>query len=183
MRQTAFLYYLDSCFAPVVLLLLTLYAFSTGSSGWLVAVAPGWLAWSFVEYAIHRFVYHRLPMFEPLHDAHHREPKVLIGTPPGLGTVLILLVIMLPLSVLGLAAALGGTIGVLGGYAVYQTAHHAVHFWKARHGTFLYALRLHHMRHHARKDCNFGVSTSLWDHVFGTAMVLRPRMAAEDTGK
>ena len=180
MRQSALVYYFDSCIAPLAVLVLIVYAALHADPLWLAFLVPGLLGWTFVEYLIHRYIYHHVPGYVGLHDAHHKEPTALIGSPPGSGTILILIVVMLPLSYIGEAVGLGFGTGFLAGYALYQTAHHAVHFWKARHGSFLYRLRLHHMRHHyGKEEGNFGVSTPLWDHVFGTLLQRRGRQAAE----
>lgn len=47
----------------------------------IVALLAGWLAWTGIEYALHRWVLHRLPPFKRLHEAHHARPTAYIGTP------------------------------------------------------------------------------------------------------
>jgi hypothetical protein len=56
---------------------------------WLLAAAVGAMFWSLAEYVLHRFVLHQIAPFAAMHDAHHRAPPALIGTPTWLfGTAL-----------------------------------------------------------------------------------------------
>ena len=58
--------------------------------------------------------------------------------------------------------------GFLAGYVGYDTLHYVVHIRPAR-ARWLAVLQRNHMRHHfERHDRRFGVSTTLWDHVFRT---------------
>jgi sterol desaturase/sphingolipid hydroxylase (fatty acid hydroxylase superfamily) len=149
----------------------------------LLAVVAGVIGWTLVEYAIHRSIYHRVQPFQGYHDAHHDDPKALIGAPSVIGIVIIFAVVFLPLLPLGLPVACGGVSGFILGYFAYMMVHHASHHWDIRPGTHLYALRRHHARHHYAHDLgNFGVSTSFWDHVFGTALE-RPRRGEEPAAK
>src|SRR6266550_163399 len=57
--------------------------------------------------------------------------------------------------------------GVLVAYAWYLFVHHCAH-----HGPDKLPLPLlkHHQSHHRFASRNYGVSTTLWDHVFGTML-------------
>jgi hypothetical protein len=56
----------------------------------LVALALlGLVAWTLLEYALHRFVLHGLQPFRTWHAEHHRRPRALIGTPTILSATLI----------------------------------------------------------------------------------------------
>src|SRR4030088_1420213 len=63
----------------------------------------------------------------------------------------------------------GGTFvaGALVAYAWYLFVHHCAH-----HGPDKLPLPLlkHHQSHHRFATRNYGVSTALWDHVFGTML-------------
>ena len=63
--------------------------------------------------------------------------------------------------------------GYVIGYVCYDLTHYMLHHvqFKAGIGKFL---RNHHMRHHTEWDSRFGVSTPLWDHVFGTEPPKKP---------
>ena len=58
--------------------------------------------------------------------------------------------------------------GFVAGYLAYDMTHYAVHHFRSRSKLFL-RLKAHHMNHHHNKQGRkFGVSTTLWDHVFRT---------------
>jgi sterol desaturase/sphingolipid hydroxylase (fatty acid hydroxylase superfamily) len=57
--------------------------------------------------------------------------------------------------------------GFLMGYYLYSLMHYSIHRYKAP--KFLRPLWEHHHRHHhLSEDKAFGVSSTLWDHVFNT---------------
>jgi sterol desaturase/sphingolipid hydroxylase (fatty acid hydroxylase superfamily) len=140
----------------------------------LAAVLTGWLFFTFIEYAIHRWGYHGPD--SPLtyvHRFHHSDGDVLVGAPFFYPLVIISVVIALAqlLVPFAIVAVFAGTV-----LLVYegQTMIHAVaHAWPGarglRAGRTLKRLRRHHMIHHAGDgNVNFGMSTALWDRLFGT---------------
>ena len=150
-----------------------------GPPEWLASFAAGLFAWTFVEYIVHRWVFHAVPYFEKLHDAHHEEPLALIGTPSFASSGLILAGFFLaPLAFTGALFASGFASGALTGYAGYMAVHHAVHHMQPRPGSLLYRARLRHMAHHYHgAHGNYGVTTGLWDALFGTVVEARRRAA------
>lgn len=171
-------YFADFLLAPLLIGYLALSASVphtiAGIGAWFGWVAGGFAVWTLVEYGVHRFVYHRVPYFREIHDAHHAMPNALIGAPPVVGLALILLVFYLPATGFGPVAAGAFTIGALVGYLAYMVLHHAAHHGHVRPGSWLYHARRHHgQHHHASDEGNFGITTSVWDHVFGTALTPR----------
>ena len=145
---------------------------------WLAAFAVGVVIWTLVEYVVHRWVYHRVAFFERFHDAHHDDPVGLIGAPSFLTIALILSLFLAPLPVVGVVIACGLAAGALAGYTAYVVVHHASHHFEPKPGSFLYRARLRHMAHHYQATPgNYGVSTSVWDRVFGTDLQKRIRPA------
>jgi sterol desaturase/sphingolipid hydroxylase (fatty acid hydroxylase superfamily) len=137
----------------------------------VAAVLAGLVAWTLVEYLMHRFVYHHAPIIRDLHEVHHREPLSYEGTPPLLSVLLIGLFIYAPLLPFGSSFAGGATVGMLIGYVTYMGVHHALHHLSPRPGSFLYILWKGHARHHyARMAGNYGVTSNVWDRLFGTAL-------------
>jgi sterol desaturase/sphingolipid hydroxylase (fatty acid hydroxylase superfamily) len=63
----------------------------------------------------------------------------------------------------------GGALvaGVLIAYAWYLFVHHCAHH---RPDKLPFPLLKHHQSHHKFATRNYGVSTTLWDHVFGTVL-------------
>jgi sterol desaturase/sphingolipid hydroxylase (fatty acid hydroxylase superfamily) len=158
--------------AVVYLLWITLLHISLAGFGeWLVALAIGVIVWTFIEYLIHRWVYHAIPYIRDYHEAHHDKPNDYIGAPAGTSLILIFLCIYWPLLQVGFIWASGVTVGVLLGYYAYMAVHHGSHHWPAKAGSYFYELRLRHIRHHHKDTGNYGVTTLIWDHVFGTAIV------------
>jgi sterol desaturase/sphingolipid hydroxylase (fatty acid hydroxylase superfamily) len=126
----------------------------------------GLLTSSFVEYAIHGWMAHRFATFvTPLHHVHHRDPSAVFA----LGAWLPALA---PIFIIAATDARGWTIfyaGVLAGFAAYEVVHYRIHFCAPvfRAET---RMRTRHLIHHycAPAIC-FGVTTALWDRVFGTS--------------
>ena len=142
-----------------------------GAALWCLA---GLALWTFIEYWVHRTLFHHAPILREMHGAHHRQPELLAGSPPAI----------LPLALIALAFALFGAFGpaifapiqtgLLTGYLFYSFMHYAAHHVRSRRLHYLVALKHWHMRHHfGPQDKNFGVTTAFWDHVFGTALDTR----------
>jgi sterol desaturase/sphingolipid hydroxylase (fatty acid hydroxylase superfamily) len=141
--------------------------------GWF---ALGWLAWTFLEYLLHRFLFH-MPAHTPeqkfrsfmVHGYHHEFPndKLRLVAPPLMSWPLALVVGTLYHYLVGpnMWIMFAGTAT---GYVAYDWIHYYTHHarpsWPL--GKFL---RRYHMKHHF-KDGNawYGVSSPLWDYVFGT---------------
>jgi sterol desaturase/sphingolipid hydroxylase (fatty acid hydroxylase superfamily) len=81
---------------------------------------------------------------------------------------------------LGFNVADGLTVGVMFGYWWYGVVHHIIHHHaNSPSPSYFNDLRAWHMRHHfSPKGGNFGVTTHLWDHVFGTAIRVRDKALA-----
>ena len=180
MRLSKLSYYSDFVLYPVVLITLTAFDFNHlfRASGveWLFAVAAGLLLWTLLEYALHRIALHRMVYFSPMHGLHHASPLDFIGTPTWVSVSVLISVIFVPTWIfLGFNTADGLTVGVMLGYWWYGVVHHVIHHRTgATSPSYFNDLRAWHMRHHySPKAGNFGVSTPLWDYVFGTAITAR----------
>jgi sterol desaturase/sphingolipid hydroxylase (fatty acid hydroxylase superfamily) len=177
MQLNKFSYYSDFVVYPTVVTGLTAVNFSYfnghNSRDWIVTCVAGLILWTLLEYALHRIALHRMPVFSPMHSLHHGAPLDLIGTPSWISVTVWVSVILLPLWWLtSFNVANGLTVGVMIGYWWYGYVHHVIHHHtRKRTSAYFSELRAWHMRHHhSPKRGNFGVTTSLWDHVFGTAI-------------
>lgn len=127
----------------------------------LTLLLLGVLAGTFVEYVVHRWLLHRLmPAF---HAIHHNAPD---DTRPGIGdlAVLVAAAIVAATSMWFWSGAFA--VGVVLWYNAYAALHLSFH-----HGASLTGppcLQTRHDDHHKYYDCNYGVVTPLWDHLFGT---------------
>jgi len=156
-----------------------------GAAGHPWSVVPGFAAglilWTIAEYLLHRFIFHftpRTPLQERvsflMHGVHHAQPRVktrlvmplMVSVPLALLFYLLFSVVV---SYSMGARWLTGTLfaGFVIGYVCYDLTHYALHNVQFKGGIGK-LLRTHHMRHHTEWDSRFGVSTPLWDHVFGT---------------
>lgn len=132
-----------------------------------LGVAIGIVAWTFLEYAAHRWVLHAFTgrTYDFVHGGHHREPhnvrRAIVPLTHSLAVVAILH------GVAAYANAWSYLAGLLLGYAIFEIVHAALHT-KARR--FLgRGLRRHHARHHFVDEKGaFGVTTRFWDWVFRT---------------
>lgn len=137
----------------------------------LAAWALGGLAyWTLIEYGVHRFVLHQVPPFRAMHELHHLHPRDYIGTPTFVTLPLFAALAFLPawwLTNIWIASAL--TLGVLLGYLIYSVTHHAAHHWRSSSYWMKRRKQLHGLHHQFGHTRHFGVTTSLWDHVFRSA--------------
>jgi sterol desaturase/sphingolipid hydroxylase (fatty acid hydroxylase superfamily) len=127
----------------------------------------GLLSWTLLEYAIHAWVGHCLAATAPTHAVHHYDPHRVFTIHA-----------WIPLAIVwvGGVVRFGGTpwmiylSAVLAGFALYEGLHYRIHF--ARPLSSLESnLRNRHLMHHryAPGTC-FGVTSALWDLIFGTEL-------------
>lgn len=142
----------------------------------LVAYAvAGFLSWTLLEFLLHRYVYHLWTSFlTEGHALHHDKPRALIGVPWYLTTIA--LVAVFELLVIPLRPASTGVFMGFNwlGYILYCVAHHGSHHWSFKNA-WLKKMKRHHLLHHAHPEYNWGFTTPLWDHVFGTHYDQRAR--------
>jgi sterol desaturase/sphingolipid hydroxylase (fatty acid hydroxylase superfamily) len=179
-------------FGPVALYFL--YEASRGLGarlGWIAVAAVvgmGFLTWTLAEYLMHRFVFHYEPTHPALkwvwyliHGVHHEQPqcKTRLVMPP---------ILSIPLSLLfyGLFASAGALLraplgvapafaGFLIGYLAYDMLHYAEHHLTAPWRVLRFLKRNHLLHHFKTPGVRFGVSSPLWDLVFGTLPKDNPR--------
>jgi sterol desaturase/sphingolipid hydroxylase (fatty acid hydroxylase superfamily) len=140
----------------------------------VVAALLGVLTWTFLEYVIHRFGGHdarfRPNPFAAEHVRHHGQGDYFAPTWKKVLAALSLGALLAPaLSwLVGPALGLSYVAGLLGFYGVYEVLHRREHT-HAGVGAYGRWARLHHFAHHySDAACNHGVTTPLWDFVFGT---------------
>jgi sterol desaturase/sphingolipid hydroxylase (fatty acid hydroxylase superfamily) len=139
---------------------------------WASSYACGLAGWTLIEYLLHRLLFHHAPILSQVHKLHHNSPHDLIGTPAWISALTGLILVAGPFClVLGFDAGIAATAGLATGYLWYVFVHYTTHHWHPRRNSYLYRARLRHARHHHFSHSgNFGVTTSMWDHVFGTAL-------------
>ena len=135
--------------------------------GSVLFYAAGLFLWTLLEYGIHRFAFHGfLPHWE-----HHEAPKdpKYIHSPLWLscGTSALLWIIgRIPTGSWARSGLL--LAGIISGYLAYEALHVKIHANEAG-GPRLRELRKRHYFHHFADDhFHYGVTTSVWDRVFGS---------------
>jgi sterol desaturase/sphingolipid hydroxylase (fatty acid hydroxylase superfamily) len=184
MKMTKLGYFFEFLLFPPLIIAATLYAFDRAPPHplpWLSVYVAGLFGWTLFEYWLHRVLFHHVPVFSAIHERHHDEPLALIGTPAWASAIVGTIAFAAPFcAILGADLGSAATAGLVTGYLWYVFVHYAIHQWQPRRGSYLYRARLRHARHHHQsQDGNFGVTTALWDRVFGTALeTLTPRPRA-----
>ena len=142
---------------------------------WLVSA--GLLLWTLLEYGLHRVVFHWSPSNASLrelvyqfHLAHHADPR-------NPNKIFVRPLFSIPLSALilstlhawttSLFSAGGLMMGLWAGFLYYEWVHYSVHVRSRSHGVEWHRRR--HFFHHFidEKNC-YGVTSPVWDVVFGT---------------
>lgn len=138
----------------------------------VLGTGAGLAVWTLAEYWLHRGPMHRPGARDPLgsqHRAHHIDPGATdprARTAGVLGMALLGAVATRPLVSTDARFADGAALGWAMGYAAYDRLHWNVHHRAPRRPDD--ARRRRHLDHHVHPRRNFGVTTSLWDRVFGT---------------
>jgi sterol desaturase/sphingolipid hydroxylase (fatty acid hydroxylase superfamily) len=151
----------------------------------LIVVASfgaGLLSWSLLEYTFHRWVYHkgRTPAHVG-HKKHHESPEALIAMPWFIVTAVMFSLWFVFAYFLRLHFTMGVLAGLLAGFVFYGIFHHIHHHFHFKNRQYR-KLRAHHFIHHQYPDTNFGVTSRLWDHVFGTTYRRELKQTAPATG-
>jgi sterol desaturase/sphingolipid hydroxylase (fatty acid hydroxylase superfamily) len=184
MQLTRVGYFADFYVYPLMAVTLGAVALSLTPGRWPalgLALLVGLGGWTLLEYVMHRWIFHRAPGIRALHDAHHDDPKALIGTPTWLGVTVILAFVWTPsVWVAGLPIGCSFTAGLVLGYLGYVAVHYGTHHWHVgTRGYFSRIKRRHAIHHHVAGRGNYGVTTSLWDHVFRTGVASYSSRAAK----
>lgn len=182
--------YPSTVFYPALFLSVIALAAREGRSGSIALfTAAGLVAWTLVEYLVHRYILHgRFPdgpgiqhflhkQFDHLHLAHHARPwdgNHVNGT---------LKDTLAPASVFMVVALLAGPLhtwpvfvaSLLVGYVAEEWIHHSVHYYRFDNRYFQY-IKKHHLFHHSARgaESGFGLTSGAWDAIVGT------RIAEED---
>lgn len=165
-------------FVPVVAAMEWLGA-ARGLGAWQLGLLTlgGIGTWTLTEYWLHRLVFHWEPdaalgrrMHFIIHGVHHDHPndKLRLVMPPAVSIPLAGLFLLGFALIFGTPAAYPLFGGFIAGYLCYDYTHYYVHHFVPRSGLGK-RLREQHMRHHFQDHrYGFGVSSPLWDTVFGT---------------
>lgn len=147
-----------------------------------VGFLAGLVVWTFLEYTLHRFLFHFKPRTKTqerisflFHGVHHAQPqcKTRLVMPPVVSVPMALILYGLFYLIMALVFGRPQWIGpvfsgALLGYLMYDLTHYATHHFRMRKGYFKF-LRRYHMAHHFRDwNAAYGVTSPIWDKVFRT---------------
>jgi len=142
----------------------------------------GLFTWTFIEYFLHRFVFHYNPsskfgkrlhfLFHGVHHDYPNDSKRLV-MPPSISLPLATLFFYFFQLSLGPITVFPFFTGFIGGYLIYDISHYAIHHFNMKSRFWLF-IKNHHMKHHYQfDDKGFGVSQPFWDYVFGTTFPVK----------
>lgn len=143
------------------------------STAVVLAAVGGALTWSFLEYVIHRWLGHdrrfRGNPFGKEHVRHHVEGDYFAPTAKKLvAAAVAALVLGGPAYLLGGGTGAAWIAGLIVFYGAYEVLHRREHT-HAGIGPYGRWARRHHFHHHfVDGRTNHGVTSPLWDLVFGT---------------
>jgi dihydroceramide fatty acyl 2-hydroxylase len=149
----------------------------------LLLCLTGVLSWGLIEYSLHRLVFHFDAQSEKgrnfvyrMHLYHHANPKTM-------DDLFASLWLSLPLALCYCLLALALTrswqavvylyIGLTAGYFSYEFLHYQAHHRAPRLRVFRYLKTYHLLHHHQSSALRFGVTSPLFDYLFGTFQSVR----------
>jgi hypothetical protein len=161
-------------------------------------LAGGAMVWSLLEYVIHRFVFHppqwiedetraitaslatgqavipalpswRHKFYFLVHGVHHDYPNDSgrLVMPPSVSIPLAVIFFFLFQWLLGPLTP-AAFAGLVGGYLAYDTTHYLTHHSPGKTALGRYQKKRHFRHHYYDSTRNFGVSSPLWDVIWGT---------------
>lgn len=169
--ETKWNFYMDLMVTFLVSLGMIYYVLTTYTltgSEITISLLVGWFIFTLIEYMVHAWLFHigRNILVEG-HARHHRKPARYDNLPffaaSLINTALFFiynLFIDTPLALLAASASLAG-------YGLYIMYHFLMHRIDFKNPCGKYMQRFHYV-HHMRPKKNHGVTTPIWDVIFGT---------------
>ncbi len=142
----------------------------------LLLFFTGMFSWTLFEYVAHRYIFHWMgdnknmqKVAYIMHGNHHEYPRdrQRLFMPP-VPSIIIAGVVFSLFYLFLRNVTLMIFPGFMLGYLLYATMHYAIHAWNPPFKWMKGLWRNHHLHHYKDEHKGFGVSSTLWDHVFGT---------------
>jgi len=170
---------------------ISIYLVTSTFLGWYAFthtdMTPGWIAFLFfagilvftlAEYGAHRGVFHmetdtaiKAKIQYTFHGIHHEYPKdkTRLAMPPAAAVLIGGTLFAVTFLLMG-EAAYAFFPGFLVGYSGYLFTHFILHAYAPPKNFFKWLWINHAVHHYKSDEKNYGVSSPLWDYVFGTYM-------------
>ena len=154
-----------------------------GFSGGKIALLfiGGMFFWTFFEYLAHRYLFHWMAessraqkIVYIMHGNHHHYPRdrERLFMPPVPSIILAATIFAVQFMLLR-ESTLAFFPGFILGYLLYASMHYAIHAFNPPFKWMKPLWRNHHLHHYKDEHKGFGVSSTLWDHIFGTMFDLK----------
>lgn len=137
------------------------------------AALAGAASWTLLEYGLHRFAMHEMRgrgLASVEHLRHHADVTYFSPASKKLASAAATTAVVYPTmaATVGRRRAVAFTVGLISMYFAYEVAHRRTHTHPPR-GRYGRWARRNHMHHHFGAPMrNFGVTSPVWDRVFGT---------------
>ena len=173
---------------PIVYLLYRGLVGDAGVGPTVGLYAVGILIWTLLEYLMHRFLFHivgknwemKFRAFM-MHGYHHEFPndRMRLVAPPLMSWPVAIVFSVLYYYIFGPTYWGPLVSGTMTGYIAYDYIHYYTHHARPK-GYVGKFLRRYHMYHHYKNgDVHYGITSPLWDLVFGT---FTPKDAPDSSG-
>jgi len=160
---------------------------ATALAATLASFSFGVFFWTFIEYAMHRFLFHiddylpdhqfALLLHFLLHGIHHYLPmdRLRLVMPPILFAALSGPFLKLAHAIFPARFANAIIAGSYATYIAYDCMHYAMHHTKMPE--YLKKMKVYHLQHHWKNyELGFGVTSQFWDKIFNTTLPQGPQM-------
>jgi sterol desaturase/sphingolipid hydroxylase (fatty acid hydroxylase superfamily) len=136
--------------------------------------------WTLFEYIMHRYLFHFSSenpkvrrIIYVMHGNHHEYPrdKQRLFMPPVPSLILASIIFGAQYFFMREYTFMFFP-GFMLGYLMYGSMHYAIHAWNPPTKFLKPLWRNHHLHHYKGDEKGYGVSSSIWDHIFGTSFDL-----------
>ncbi len=157
-------------------------------TGILLLLFLGFLSWGLIEYGLHRFIFHYdahsvsgRKFIQDAHLNHHENPKSKddLFASLRLSVPIAAAYWLLAWGILGTwQAAAFLFIGLVACYLCYEWLHLQAHHGKSRLPVLRYLKKYHLLHHYRTPEMRFGVTSPVYDLIFGTFRSAADRRSA-----
>ncbi len=137
----------------------------------------GVIFFTFLEYAVHAWLFHLnhpLKVFIEGHAHHHQNPFSYDAMPFFMSFVIATILAIVFSTFISTSSALAIVGGITLGYFNYGIMHHLMHRVEFKSNYWRYMQEFHFV-HHKKPLMNNGITTDIWDRVFGTYYQWSPK--------